>query len=64
MIFKWKTRHESTKHGKITSGSRGGSWTPTTSKTQLSVTTVNDWKPLTIAAKNSIPDTAPVIHSV
>ena len=30
-IFVWKTCHELTKHGKITSGSRIGSRTPTTS---------------------------------
>ena len=31
MIFKRKTRHKSTKHGEITSGSRDGSRTPTCS---------------------------------
>ena len=31
MIFKWKTRHKSTKDGEITSGSRGGSRTSTCS---------------------------------
>ena len=45
MIFKFNTCQESTKHSKITSGSRNGSRTPTTSKTQLSVTTVSNWKP-------------------
>ena len=31
MIITWKTRHKSTKHGEITSGSRGGSRTTTCS---------------------------------
>ena len=48
MIFKRKARHESTKHGKITSGSRRESRTPTRSKTQLPVKAVNNRKPLTI----------------
>ena len=64
MTFEWKTRHQSTKHGKITRSSRGGSRNPTTSKTQLPVTTVNNWKPLTIVTKNTIPDTAPVLYFV
>ena len=57
-------RHELTAHGKITSGSRSDSRTPTTSQMQLSVTTVNGWKPLTIVTINSILDTTPVRHSV
>ena len=40
MIFKRKKRRKSTKHGEITSGSRGGSRTPTTYKMQLDVTTL------------------------
>ena len=39
MIFKRKKRHKSTKHGEITSGSRGESRTPTTYKLQLYVAT-------------------------
>ena len=34
MIFKRKVRNNSTKHGEITSGSRGGSRTPKTYKIQ------------------------------
>ena len=37
MIFKRKTSHKLTKHGEVTSGSRGGSRTPTTYKMQLYV---------------------------
>ena len=40
MIFEWKAHHESTKQGKITSSSRGGSRTPTACKMQLYVTTL------------------------
>ena len=37
MIFKRETRHKSTKHGEITSGSRGRFRTPTRYKMQLHV---------------------------
>ena len=40
MGFKRKKRHKSTKHGEITSGSRGGSRTPTTYKMQVDVATL------------------------
>ena len=40
MIFKRKTRHKSTKHGEITSGSRGVSLEFTTYKMQLYMATL------------------------
>ena len=40
MIFKRKKRRKSTKHGEITSGSRGGSRTTTTYKMELYVATL------------------------
>ena len=40
MVFKRKKRPKSTKHGEITSGSRGGSGTPTTYKIQVDVATL------------------------
>ena len=40
MIFKRKTRHKSTTHGEITSGSRDESRTPKTYKMQLYVATL------------------------
>ena len=40
MIFKREKRHKLTKHGEITSGSRGGSRTPTTYKMLLYVATL------------------------
>ena len=64
MILKFKMRQESTKQGKITSGSRSRSRTPTTSKTQFPLTKVSVWKPLPIVAKNSISDTTQVLHSI
>ena len=53
MIFKWKTRHKSIKHGRITGGSRNGSMTPTTSKALQIAAAAAVLE--TIVTKNSTP---------